>query len=118
MECGACGVSFAVPIHFYNERYNKGGDWYCPNGHCRHFCESEVVKLRAQLDAKQRELTASKCETMRERQLREFAEKQKARMSKRVQNGVCPCCNRTFQNLARHMATKHPEKKGQDGAFA
>jgi hypothetical protein len=22
---------------------------------------------------------------------------------------VCPCCNRSFQNLRRHMATKHPE---------
>jgi hypothetical protein len=26
-----------------------------------------------------------------------------------VANGVCPCCNRTFQNLARHMAGKHPD---------
>jgi hypothetical protein len=22
--------------------------------------------------------------------------------------GVCPCCNRTFQQLARHMKAKHP----------
>jgi dsDNA-binding SOS-regulon protein len=29
----------------------------------------------------------------------------------RVHNGVCPCCNRTFQNLLRHMETKHPEYK-------
>jgi hypothetical protein len=21
---------------------------------------------------------------------------------------VCPCCNRTFQALARHMNSKHP----------
>ena len=30
------------------------------------------------------------------------------RISKRVKNGVCICCNRTFADLARHMATKHP----------
>jgi hypothetical protein len=22
---------------------------------------------------------------------------------------VCPCCNRTFSNLQRHMAHKHPQ---------
>lgn len=21
----------------------------------------------------------------------------------------CPCCNRTFQNLQRHMTSKHPD---------
>lgn len=31
------------------------------------------------------------------------------RTKKRVGNGVCPCCNRTFQQLARHMEAKHPE---------
>jgi hypothetical protein len=29
------------------------------------------------------------------------------RVKKRVQNGVCPKCNRTFQNLQRHMASQH-----------
>ena len=23
--------------------------------------------------------------------------------------GTCPCCNRTFTNLARHMASKHKD---------
>ena len=26
----------------------------------------------------------------------------------RVGHGVCPCCNRTFGDLYRHMSTKHP----------
>ncbi|WP_165394478.1 helix-turn-helix domain-containing protein [Pseudoxanthomonas winnipegensis] len=30
-------------------------------------------------------------------------------MRQRVMNGVCPCCNRTFENLRRHMHDKHPE---------
>lgn len=29
------------------------------------------------------------------------------RLKNRVANGVCPCCNRTFANLQRHMSTKH-----------
>lgn len=27
----------------------------------------------------------------------------------RVGAGVCPCCKRTFQQLARHMKCKHPK---------
>ncbi len=27
----------------------------------------------------------------------------------RIVSGVCPCCNRTFQNLARHIAGQHPD---------
>lgn len=27
----------------------------------------------------------------------------------RAAAGVCPCCNRTFEQLGRHMTTKHPE---------
>lgn len=29
------------------------------------------------------------------------------RLSKRASAGTCPCCNRTFKQLAAHMATKH-----------
>jgi hypothetical protein len=27
---------------------------------------------------------------------------------------VCPCCQRSFQNLSRHMKTKHPEYPGEN----
>jgi hypothetical protein len=27
----------------------------------------------------------------------------------------CPCCNRTFLNVQRHMASKHPELKDRQG---
>ena len=29
--------------------------------------------------------------------------------ARHFQNGVCPCCTRTFPNLAAHMKTKHPD---------
>ncbi len=35
----------------------------------------------------------------------------KTRLKNRVKNGICPCCNRTFQNLARHINGQHPEYK-------
>lgn len=43
-----------------------------------------------------------------ERQL--IAQKgQVTKLRKRAKAGVCPCCNRTFVGLQRHMAQKHPE---------
>lgn len=33
------------------------------------------------------------------------------RIKNRIAAGVCPCCNRTFKNLARHMGNKHPDYK-------
>ena len=32
-----------------------------------------------------------------------------AKLKKRVGRGVCPCCNRHFSNLQRHMESKHPD---------
>ena len=29
----------------------------------------------------------------------------------RVRNGTCPCCQRHFKNLRRHMDNKHPQYK-------
>lgn len=42
------------------------------------------------------------------------AETTKARMQvvrhkKRAAPGLCPCCNRSFVGLSRHMKTKHPQ---------
>jgi hypothetical protein len=52
----------------------------------------------------------------REREAKEQAERRLSatrgvvtRIRNRVANGVCPCCNRTFADLHRHMASQHPE---------
>jgi hypothetical protein len=31
------------------------------------------------------------------------------KQKKRVGNGACPCCKRTFSALARHIKTQHPD---------
>jgi hypothetical protein len=30
------------------------------------------------------------------------------RIRNRIAAGVCPCCTRTFKNVARHIKDKHP----------
>lgn len=106
-ECCSCGVVFALPKWMLNKRREDKGSFYCPNGHSLSYTKSRVEKLQEELEQTQRALSTAKCETMQERRLREDAEQKHARLQKRVKNGVCPCCKRTFANLARHMATKH-----------
>jgi len=48
------------------------------------------------------ELRSQKFKTMAERSAR-------VRLKKRIACGVCPCCKRTFTNLARHISGQHPE---------
>ena len=36
---------------------------------------------------------------------------QLTRARKRAANGVCPCCHRSFENVARHVAKQHPDFK-------
>lgn len=31
---------------------------------------------------------------------------------RRIAAGVCPCCRRSFTDLARHMSSQHPDYAG------
>lgn len=66
-----------------------------------------VETIRAEGDKQQ--LARAEEEMQAERLRAELAEKKATRVMKRAQRGVCPCCNRTFQNLAQHMKSKHAD---------
>jgi hypothetical protein len=38
------------------------------------------------------------------------------KLRERARAGVCPCCHRTFKQLAAHMANKHPDYAEQEPA--
>lgn len=109
-NCISCGVLFAFPEELDNRLRQTHAAFYCPSGHSQVYLgKTEAEKLREQLVEKERLLTVARCAEVNERNARQRIERQHKRICKRVHNGVCPCCNRTFANLARHMATKHPE---------
>jgi hypothetical protein len=116
ITCGHCGVPFAIPETFRAEKASAGGDFYCPNGHCRTYSETEIVRLRkekARLEAavlaKQAEANQQRERYFAEQREHEKTQKKMTRLKKRTAAGVCPCCQRTFQQLSRHMKTKHIE---------
>ena len=58
---------------------------------------------------KQRIAESAEAEAKAE-QARIKAEKETKRLKRLASGGVCPCCNRTFSNMARHMRSQHPEQ--------
>lgn len=116
--CVACGVPYALTPGFRGQRKKDGKNFYCPNGCCLSFPKgpTEADRLREMLEAANRSKTelaarVAAVEAARERADKALRKEKAAakRTATRIHAGVCPCCNRTFQNLARHMASKHPE---------
>lgn len=107
ITCYKCGMPFGVPTHWRNKRMEDQETFHCPNGHSQHYTRSEVQRLRTELDKQRRKTELAQADAIQARNQRDRSRKAHRRMRDRVRNGVCPCCNRTFQNLLRHMRTKH-----------
>jgi hypothetical protein len=108
VTCGAdgCDQTFGMHQRFYDETRRTGCGWTCPKGHQRVWkgktteqqlkdAEAREVALKDQLAAAVHEAEQTRQALLRDRQ--------------RFANGVCPCCNRSFENVRRHMTTKHPD---------
>lgn len=108
-RCDNCTMGQLVPEHWYENRRKTKDGFYCGNGHRWSFTENEADKLRRERDrAKQQEAYWRDEAARAERQVA-AAKGQVTKLRNRVKNGVCPCCNRSFANLQRHMKTKHPD---------
>lgn len=109
MVCGKCGINFTVPEDWRSGKQETGETWYCPNGHPRAYAESDVDKAKKALEEEKIRHIATLARLNEARAAERKAVAETERLKKRVSAGVCPCCNRTFKQLARHMKTKHPE---------
>lgn len=121
-ECPTCGVLHAVPTELvrYADRHRPCFPIYCPNGHRwgkggksweKRLAEArdDAAVARAQRDQAEASAQAYRGAATRARNERD-------RVAKRVKAGVCPCCHRTFKQLARHMARQHPDYAEGEGA--
>jgi DNA-binding XRE family transcriptional regulator len=110
-SCGkdGCGQIFAMSKEFYDARQRDGATWYCPSGHPRVFRETEAQRLKAELARAHTDVDrAREAEAMQRQKVAQISRSYQ-RVRTRIRNGVCPCCNRTFDNLARHMSTQHAD---------
>jgi hypothetical protein len=118
--CPTCGIEWAVPSNYLRVKKEKKETLYCPNGHSMAYTETEVDRLKKQLEAAEANTKwergrreRAERETSAARGLATKARKELIAVKERVGNGVCPCCHRTFINLQRHMGTKHPDYKAE-----
>lgn len=110
LECGTCGVVHTMPEAMYDSHRNEGGFHTCPNGHSRGWTKEGFVheKTRRERDQLKQQLAAKDDEIRAAEKKLASAETAAKKARKRIGNGVCPCCNRTVSQLARHMKSKHP----------
>jgi hypothetical protein len=117
MTCGECGVPFALADDYIAARRRDHKTWYCPNGHPRAWLqknETEEAKARAatlerRLACRDEDLRAERAAHRVTERRRAAAKGQLTKTKNRISKGVCPCCNRSFVNLGRHMTGQHPD---------
>jgi hypothetical protein len=109
VPCCSCGVIFAAPVGLVAARRKDGATIYCPNGHSLSWGESDADRLRKQLSAAITREQSERDQRLASEREREKLEAAQARLRRRVKAGTCPCCKRTFKQLAAHMHNKHPE---------
>ncbi len=101
-----CGIRVAIPDNLFRYAHDrKGHAIFCPLGHEFVFGNSYEERYRAEL----RRVEATRDLLAAEERSHSATKGQLTRARKRAAAGVCPCCQRTFQNVARHVATKHPD---------
>jgi len=107
-----CGIALAIPSNLHRVAHDEGKSVHCPLGHKFVFNDSFEEKyeraksqLAAARAAQDQAEAGERAARMREGKQRKRAD----RLQARAHAGVCPHCNRTFQQLARHMKSKHPE---------
>ena len=117
-ECYTCGAPIAMGVGQQRAFHEAGLTIHCVLGHGTVRRLSENGRLQKALNEAQERLALADTALHNEIKLhdatakaRRELEAEKKRIEKRVHNGVCPHCNRSFVNLKRHMTSKHKEGK-------
>ena len=111
VTCCECGVLFGVPqdLDRYNLEQGPRRSFWCPNGHQQHYSRSEVQRLKERLAAAEARETHERDQRIAAERSASAYKGRVTRLKNRAAAGVCPCCNRSFENLRRHMASQHPD---------
>lgn len=119
-DCCSCGVVFAVGKKFDARRRDDKQSFYCPNGHAQSYtgptaaqqaeaARKDAQRLKQQLDWATTARKASDDRADAAERSRAAQKGANTKLRKRVANGVCPCCKRSFKDLQRHMSGQHPD---------
>lgn len=125
VECATCHVTYAIPESFNKSALKWRGDrkdgrgWKicCPFGHQWWYVgETETEKLKRQRDYQAdraarlaAERDQAEADAHAQKSVKTRFKNERDRIKARIAAGVCPCCNRSFKDVKRHMASQHPD---------
>lgn len=124
-ECRTCGCVATVPEVMNDQLKAEGGFRHCPSGHAWGWTKetSEREQLRRERDRLKQEQARliEERDAAQRAENEQYARANKAeaatkRLKKRSSAGTCPCCSRTFANMAEHMKHQHPQFIADGGA--
>lgn len=111
INCWKCRVQYCLPSDLYSTaKRDPDIRFFCPHGHSAHYPEGETEAdgIRRERDRLKQDQARLEGEVRAAQNRAIKAEAETKRMKKRASAGSCPCCKRTFSNMAAHMKTKHP----------
>jgi len=112
VSCPNCWIEYAIPSALDSKAREIKAEKsiYCPNGHSWHYTgerEVDIERRKRQLAEQDNARLAG--EAARHNRARIKAEADLRQHRRRTKAGLCPCCNRSFVNMQRHMKTQHPD---------
>lgn len=117
--CPTCCITYAFPRRLYDKAQEEKPNFtlYCPLGHKWHYRgESDVDRERRLRQQAEQRIAQAQDEAAEARAAAERAQRKLQRHVKRAAAGTCPCCQRTFANMAQHMKRQHPDYVKKTGA--
>lgn len=121
--CYRCKSEMWLPEALYVAcKRSSKHSFFCPYGHEQIFAEGETEAqiLRRERDrlkqdnARLQEQAESAAKAAKEalKAVKNLREQRRITRQKEIA-GVCPCCHRTFRQMALHMKNKHPTFKAE-----
>lgn len=111
-----CGLKHAIPRELREYQLRERCALHCPQGHKyvpagptkEETLQRELTFERSRLAAERSRHDQTRSELEATKRQRTALKGKVTKLTHRVANGVCPCCRRTFQNLANHIKNQHP----------
>ena len=110
-ECFTCGIGIAMTESQKRAYHELGMTIRCVLGHGTVRRKTEVQRLKDQLSEQKKRTAKLEGEIVGKDALLHIETKKRRSLERRVRNGVCPHCRRSFQNLKRHIASQHAESE-------
>jgi len=116
MGCSECHATYGLDERARARFQSVGTRWHCP--YCdagqsyrdNDLAREKKARERAEWDAKRQRERADNYarRAVAAEHSQRTTKGHLTRIKRRVAAGICPCCNRTFRDLGRHMKGQHP----------